>query len=539
VCRAAGYDRARLFHRVHRIRREKNHSCCEALIAVKPDILVTVPETAAGAVSYGVRQLRFSAAFRIGRTPDCEVQIQDDHVSRVHAQVTYEDGHWIVKDLNSSNGIFVDGERVPQTLVSEERAVRLGVRGPEVLFRIPPEPAIPPGNQRPVAAVVPIPELPGPVNTPPVTAPPIITSKDAGRYFRKAAEGETFGEHTMIVRRAFSEVQSRQKRKYLVVVVVFAVAALAGGAFAFYEHQETKKQKALAESIFYGMKSLDVDMAQIEILVSASGNRNALEQIQGIHSRRAEMEKSYNQFLATLHTYDTKLTEEQRLTLRIARVFGECELDMPPEFQTEIASYIKKWQSSGRLARAVQTAQANGYTEFIKQQLLAAGLPSQFFYMALQESDFDPLISGPATRKGFAKGMWQFIPQTAVKYGLRIGPLVDFARPDPGDDRHHWDRETKAAAAYLKDLYSSDAQASGLLVMACYNWGEDYVLPLVRKLPANPRERNFWRLLAADRDKIPQQTYDYVFYITSAAVIGENPRLFGFNFDNPLVATTR
>lgn len=36
------------------------------------------------------------------------------------------------------------------------------------------------------------------------------------------------------------------------------------------------------------------------------------------------------------------------------------------------------------------------------------------------------------------------------------------------------------------------------------------------------------------RDKIPQQTYDYVFYIVSAAVIGENPRLFGFKFDNPL-----
>jgi hypothetical protein len=35
-------------------------------------------------------------------------------------------------------------------------------------------------------------------------------------------------------------------------------------------------------------------------------------------------------------------------------------------------------------------------------------------------------------------------------------------------------------------------------------------------------------------DRIPDQTYDYVFYIVSAAVIGENRRLFGFDFDNPL-----
>ena len=130
--------------------------------------------------------------------------------------------------------------------------------------------------------------------------------------------------------------------------------------------------------------------------------------------------------------------------------------------------------------------------------------------------------------------MWQFIPETAVKYGLHLGPLVDLRRPDPGDDRHHYDKETKAAAAYLKDLFSTDAQASGLLVMACYNWGEDQVLPLVRSMPANPRERNFWQLLEKHREQVPQETYDYVFYIISAAVIGENPRLFGFDFDNPL-----
>ncbi len=41
--------------------------------------------------------------------------------------------------------------------------------------------------------------------------------------------------------------------------------------------------------------------------------------------------------------------------------------------------------------------------------------------------------------------------------------------------------------------------------MACYNWGEDYVLPLVRKLPANPRERNFWQLLSTYKDKIPKR----------------------------------
>ena len=51
--------------------------------------------------------------------------------------------------------------------------------------------------------------------------------------------------------------------------------------------------------------------------------------------------------------------------------------------------------------------------------------------------------------------------------------------------------------------------------MACYNWGEDKVLALVRSLPANPRDRNFWRLLSDHRSQIPQQTYDYVLKIVN------------------------
>jgi hypothetical protein len=42
-------------------------------------------------------------------------------------------------------------------------------------------------------------------------------------------------------------------------------------------------------------------------------------------------------------------------------------------------------------------------------------------------------------------------------------------------------------------------------------------------MPLNPRERNFWTLLAQYPEDIPPQTYNYVFSIVSAAVIGENP----------------
>jgi hypothetical protein len=152
----------------------------------------------------------------------------------------------------------------------------------------------------------------------------------------------------------------------------------------------------------------------------------------------------------------------------------------------------------------------------------------------MQESSFDPQAIGPATRFGYAKGMWQFIPETGERYGLKSGPLFRQPSVDLGDERLNWEKATPAAAKYIKDIYTTDAQASGLLVMASYNWGERRVINRLRQMPANPRDRNFWKLLAQYREDVPLQTYDYVFSIVSAAVIGENPRLFGFPFDNPL-----
>jgi membrane-bound lytic murein transglycosylase D len=456
--------------------------------------------------------LQFTKSFRIGRAEECEVRIQDDYVSRTHAEVFFVDGQWWVRDLNSSNGIYVNGKRVETVPVSHAVTIRLGIEGPELSLEVQPAPAQekhPTGSQTMVARYV-------------------------EHYFDNSANDHSVGEHTMYVRKAFAKVQTEQKRKYGQIIAFLVVAAIGVGAYALYLHQQVQHQRAMAQELFYAMKSLDVDIANLEKAVLDSNSQQGTKVIRKYEDRRQEMERSYDQFLATLHVYNPKMTPQQRLVLRIARIFGECELDMPPDFEAEVNKYIKYWQSSGRLATAVHTAQQNGYADFISKELLARGLPPQFFYLALQESNFDPYINGPMTRKGIAKGMWQFVPETASKYGLRLGPLVDLRRPDPSDERDQYEKATKAAARYLKDLYSTDAQASGFLVMACYNWGENQVLPLVRSMPANPRERNFWRLLSNYKNKIPHETYDYVFYIISAAVIGENPRLFGFDFDNPL-----
>lgn len=48
----------------------------------------------------------------VGRQEGCQLQIKSSQVSRKHCELFERDGRLIVKDLNSSNGTFVNGQRI-------------------------------------------------------------------------------------------------------------------------------------------------------------------------------------------------------------------------------------------------------------------------------------------------------------------------------------------------------------------------------------------------------------------------------------------
>ena len=49
---------------------------------------------------------------RLGRAADNDLAVNNQRVSRYHAQLRWVDSAWLVYDLDSTNGTFVDGERV-------------------------------------------------------------------------------------------------------------------------------------------------------------------------------------------------------------------------------------------------------------------------------------------------------------------------------------------------------------------------------------------------------------------------------------------
>ena len=455
---------------------------------------------------------RFSSPFFIGREPGCDVELANSQVSRRHAQVSLVNGQWIVRDLQSSNGLFVDGARVETAAIGGGVAITLGSDGPTL--HVEPEGAR--TSSRGSAEA---------------------TDEDtleayAQRYFGSEEDDEAVGGRTMMIRKAYQKVQQQQRRTQRMIVASIALIALTTGGYAFYAHRALGKQVEQAQEIFYGMKQQDVVFAALEQKLAEAGNAPGQQQVAAYMADRERMLNNYDRYVANL--FDRKLNAKEKLVMRVTRMFGECDAAAPPEYIGEVMRYVEKWRSTGQFATALKREQDAGYPQRIASAFLAQNLPPQYFYLAMRESGFDPHASGQPTRWGIAKGMWQFIPDTGRRFGLNIGPLARQAGPDPLDDRLNWEKATPAAARYIKDIYSTDAQASGLLVMASYNWGEVRVIDILRKMPQNPKDRNFWKLLAEHREQVPLQTYEYVFYIVAAAVIGENPRLFGFPFDNPL-----
>ena len=48
----------------------------------------------------------------MGRVPSARVRLDDDLVSRKHCRIYYEDGYYVIEDLKSKNGVWVNGEKI-------------------------------------------------------------------------------------------------------------------------------------------------------------------------------------------------------------------------------------------------------------------------------------------------------------------------------------------------------------------------------------------------------------------------------------------
>lgn len=63
---------------------------------------------------------------QVGRAEYCDIVLAEKSVSKLHAEFSYEHGSWCVRDLGSSNGVLVNGERVDRAQLRCGDQVKLG-----------------------------------------------------------------------------------------------------------------------------------------------------------------------------------------------------------------------------------------------------------------------------------------------------------------------------------------------------------------------------------------------------------------------------
>lgn len=145
------------------------------------------------------------------------------------------------------------------------------------------------------------------------------------------------------------------------------------------------------------------------------------------------------------------------------------------------------------------------YLPHITQRLKDHRMPDDLKYLAIAESALNPHAGSP---KG-AMGYWQFMPQTARRYGLVVNDHVD--------QRRNFQAATDAALRYLTELHETFGSWS--LAIAAYNMGEEGLWAEILE----QETRDYYQLY------LPLETQRFIFRILAIKLILSEPERYGFD----------
>jgi len=203
----------------------------------------------------------------------------------------------------------------------------------------------------------------------------------------------------------------------------------------------------------------------------------------------------------------TSITEPLEVEMGATKftVVDDRDGHIPLVRNKKVDQVIKYFQTKGRRQFEIWLERLDVYGPMINQIIHECNLPPELVYLAMIESGLNP----KAYSKAAANGMWQFIYSTGKLYGLERNWYVD-ERRDP-------EKATRAACAYLTDLY--DEFDNWYLALAAYNAGEGRV----RRGTRIHQTSDFWQL-----HSLPRETRNYIPYFLAATIIAENKEKYGF-----------
>lgn len=192
--------------------------------------------------------------------------------------------------------------------------------------------------------------------------------------------------------------------------------------------------------------------------------------------------------------------------------------EIPLVVNEHVEREIRSFQTHERNFFIESYKRSGKYRDEMVKAFREAGIPEEITWLPLIESGFKVR----ALSRARALGLWQFIPSTGYKFGLRRNEWID-ERLDPG-------KSTAAAIAYLKELH--EYFGDWATVLAAYNCGEGNVFRVIRQQKIDYLD-NFWDLY----QRLPRETARYYPRFLATVIILKDPAKYGFTFeelDKPL-----
>jgi len=153
---------------------------------------------------------------------------------------------------------------------------------------------------------------------------------------------------------------------------------------------------------------------------------------------------------------------------------------------------------------------AQRFLPYIADEIEKRGLPMELALLPIVESGYDPF----AYSHGRAAGLWQFIPGTARRYGIRQNWWYDGRRDVVAS--------TNGALNYLTHLHEL-MDGDWLLAVASYNSGEGNILKAVHRNQNRGRPTDFWNL------KLSRETSSYVPRLLAVVELVRDPAALGIS----------
>lgn len=195
-----------------------------------------------------------------------------------------------------------------------------------------------------------------------------------------------------------------------------------------------------------------------------------------------------------------------------SHVAAGYQSEIPLVMNEDVEAAIRRFQGGERNFFLASYDRAGRYRPMILEQLKEAGLPEELSWLPLVESGFKI----KALSKARALGLWQIIPSTGYRYGLKRDLWID-ERMDP-------EKSTRAAIAYLKELHG--IFGDWLTVLAAYNCGEGRVLKAISRQQMNYLD-NFWDLYR----QLPPETSNYVPRFLATVHMLKDPEKYGIDLN--------